>query len=139
MYYYLRRGKLSEILEKAERVFVYSSRAGLEEIDMREPIRKCKMLIWSWTILLCVVGQMMALWPVMAKGRDNRTLGLPLWYPYDWHRSPAYEMTLIIQSAMQFLMPMSYAGVDTFFPCISILLVGQFRILGRYLYYGSLN
>lgn len=70
VYYYIRRGKLLKILEDANKIFVYASDTGLEELNMTDNIKKCKVLVWSWATLLCVAGQMMALWPVTAS--ENR-------------------------------------------------------------------
>lgn len=63
-----------------------------------------------------------------------------MWYPYDWKGSPLYEITFLIQWLMGLRATLFYSSLDIMFPCLSTLIVGQFKIIRmyqEYLYYLS--
>lgn len=53
-----------------------------------------------------------------------------MWYPYNSTKTPNYEITYTFQYVMHFVAMMSYATSDIVFPCFSVIVVGQFDLLG---------
>lgn len=58
-------------------------------------------------------------------------LAVDAWFPYDWKKSPAFEISHIYLCFTHILLGFCFCLSDTFLFSIMYTTIGQFRILGR--------
>lgn len=60
-----------------------------------------------------------------------RNLPLDAWFPFNWQKSPNYELTFLLQLFGQILMTIPYGNADLLFACTVIMISKQFDILAH--------
>ncbi|KAI7815208.1 Odorant receptor Or114 [Rhyzopertha dominica] len=122
-----KRQTFISIFERVEQ-FKNSSESEMDEVNMQKFYVMSKSFARFWATTCFLASFAIYAWPLLTSG--DRKLSVPLWYPYNWKVSPYYEVTMFAQCILEIIIPTSYVAVDTIFPCIAILVVGQFKILG---------
>jgi hypothetical protein len=59
----------------------------------------------------------------------SRVMPLPAWFPYDYKKSPQFEISFFWQLYCGVNLAIIYGATDMIYPCITVVMGQQFKIL----------
>ncbi|XP_044253068.1 odorant receptor 83a-like [Tribolium madens] len=98
----------------------------IERISMDEASEFSDKVAYVWTSCMFVCSVVPVL---LALASGNLEMPLPAWFPYDYNKSPIFEITYIWQVFCYITLAVMYGTSDIFFYCITIVIGQQFKIL----------
>ncbi|RZC41623.1 odorant receptor 22c [Asbolus verrucosus] len=113
-----------------EAMIIMNTDNQVEQITMEQSSKLSDKFAYFWTTS-CVVSSLAPTISSLAVG--NGSLPILAWFPYDHGKSPQFEITYIWQVFCLINLGTIYAVLDFIFPCITILMRQQFKILATLL------
>lgn len=96
---------------------------------MQKSIKYSELLAILWP-LACILVPIPKFAIFMYTKYDTIRLPINLDFPYDWTKSPYYELTFLFQFVTDLIAAFEHGATDIFYLSVTILLARQFQILG---------
>lgn len=132
VYFYAFSKSVNDLVTGMNRDFKYKSLGVFEEKTMEGhvgiSVKLCKF--WIFNVVFTTQTINLFSWISTVLFGKPRSLGIPLWYPWDWKKSPYFELSVLGRTFTNFFLSFAYGNVDNFFVSAVFLTAGQFAILG---------
>ncbi|XP_063917588.1 odorant receptor 83a-like [Zophobas morio] len=119
--------KLVSLVEDINSKFVFKSDNKTELLTMEDPVKFTDRMAFIWTINI-IIAVLTPILSTLASGHIQ--MPLPAWFPYDYQKSPMFEISYIWQFYCAVCLGICYGVTDMIYPCIVILVGQQFQIVG---------
>lgn len=128
-YYYSNDKKTGELITKLNQNFKEETMEGIHHssMDSYEKVGRTVTFYWMINTMSCSV--LLAFLPLFMN--SERSLPFSAWFPWDWHLTPWYHISYLLQLLTNFCMALIFNPPDLMFVCICFLISGQFHILGN--------
>ncbi|XP_038120468.1 putative odorant receptor 85e [Culex quinquefasciatus] len=115
-----------ELIKMAMLLFRKRSAAGITYIKF-EPTRQFVFKLFKMWMIGCMFGTMhWAVYPILQR---EKILPFQIWYPFDVHRSPLYELAFLGQVMGQYQVGMVFGLAGSLLMMHIFMVCGQFDIL----------
>ncbi|XP_017781996.1 PREDICTED: odorant receptor 83a-like [Nicrophorus vespilloides] len=126
MHFILNLDTAEKLIQKIREEFQPGTKLANRPVTMEATYRWCERFFTVWTAFVIFAGLMMAVAVVL---NPEREMVLPVWTFYDWKTTPAYQITIFLQTMSQLNMVISFSNLDLLSMCFMVLSAEQFRIL----------
>ncbi|KAI7815430.1 Odorant receptor Or109 [Rhyzopertha dominica] len=127
IYYRFRGDSLVKMISFIRKNFKYECEIGLDSENMEKYVRLTRIITTVWIINIMGTAVLMTTRTLLSPG--ERKLAVDAWFPYDWKKSPAFEISHIYLCFTHILLGFCFCLSDTFLFSIMYTTIGQFRIL----------
>ncbi|XP_068914787.1 putative odorant receptor 85e isoform X3 [Tenebrio molitor] len=127
--FYYKSDSLVKLVHIINETFVDETDNEIDKITMKEASDLTNKLSYCWTMSVVASGLFSGFLPLYIG--DRNIMPIPGWFPYDYTKSPQYELSYIWQIFCQINLGLIYGASDMIYPSMTIVIGQQFKILAN--------